>query len=76
MLSQIVEHRKKFYHVGGVDYALNAPDKISFCPTGKILDLMRADYENMKSSFIYGNSLEFDELIKRLQNLQERFRAI
>ena len=76
LYAEIVEHRKKFYHVGGVDYALNAPDKISFCPTGKILDLMRADYENMKSSFIYGNSLEFDELIKRLQTLQERFRAI
>ena len=76
LYAEIVEHRKKFYHVGGVDYALNAPDKISFCPTGNILDLMRADYENMKSGFIYGNPLEFDELIKRLQTLQERFRAL
>ena len=76
LYAEIVEHRKKFYHVGGVDYDLNAPDKISFCPIGKILELMRADYANMKSGFIYGNPLEFDELTKRLQTLQERFRAI
>lgn len=76
LYAEIVEHRRKFYHVGGVDYTLNAPDKISFCPTGKTLELMRADYENMKSGFIYGNPLEFDELIKRLQVLQERFHAI
>ena len=76
LYAEVVEHRKKFYHVGGVDYALNAPDKISFCPTGDAINLMRADYENMKSSFIYGNPLEFDELMNRLKILQERFRAI
>ena len=76
LYAEIVEHRRRFYHVGGVDYSLNAPDKISFCPTGKIMALMRADYESMKSSFIYGNPLDFDELMKRLEILQERFRAI
>ena len=76
LYTEIIEHRKKFYHLGGVDYALNAPDKITFCPTGSILNLLRSDYQNMKSSFIYGTPLDFDELMSRLATLQERFRAI
>lgn len=75
LYDEIVAHRKRFYHVGGVDYSLDSRDKIVFCPTGDILQKMRVDYENMKSSFIYGNPLEFDELIKRLEELQERFRG-
>ena len=76
LYTEIVEHRKKFYHVGGVDYSLDMPEKISFCPSGEILNRFRSDYENMKSSFIYGNPLDFDILIKRLEELQTRFRQM
>ena len=76
LYTEIVEHRRKFYHVGGVDYSLDMPDKISFCPVGEIQNRFRSDYENMKSSFIYGNPLEFDTLIKRLKELQKRFRQM
>ena len=76
LYTEIVEHRKKFYHVGGVDYSLDMPEKISFCPSGEILNRFRSDYENMKSSFIYGNPLDFDMLIKRLEELQTRFRQM
>lgn len=67
---EIVEHRRKFYHVGGVDYDLNYPDKISFCPTGELRARYATDYETMKSSMIYGEKIEFDELMKRLLKLQ------
>lgn len=30
----------------------------------------------MKSSFIYGNPLDFDALLKRLEELQKRFRQM
>ena len=72
----IVEHRRKFYHVGGVDYSLDMPDKIAFCPQGELLERFRADYENMQSSFIYGNPIDFDILIKRIEELQERFHPL
>lgn len=76
LYKEIVEHRKVFYHLGGVDYALNMPETISFCPVGEIRDKMNEDYQKMKSSFIYGTPLEFDDLMKRLEELQNRFRAI
>ena len=72
----IVEHRRKFYHVGGVDYSLDMPDKMAFCLQGDLMERFRADYENMKSSFIYGNPIDFDTLIKRIEELQERFHLL
>lgn len=75
-VTTIVEHRKKFYHVGGVDYSQNIPDKITFCPKGELLNKFRNDYESMKSSFIYDTPLDFDTLIQRLEELQLRFRKI
>ena len=76
LYNEVIEHRKKFYHVGGVDYSLNMPDKISFCPSGDIIGRFRNDYENMKTSFIYGNPLDFDSLLQRIEELQKRFRQI
>ncbi len=73
---EIIEHRRRFYHVGGVNYDLNRPATISFCPTGEVLDKMRADYEAMMSTMIYGDKLPFDTLIARLSTLQSRFNNI
>lgn len=72
----IVEHRRKFYHVGGVDYTQDLPERIVFCPQGELRDLMRADYDNMRLSFIYGEAPDFDNLMRRLEELQGRFRAV
>ena len=34
------------------------------------------DYAKMQESFIYGESLTFDELMDRMKILQERFRGL
>lgn len=73
---EIIEHRRRFYHVGGVNYDLNLPTTISFCPEGDIREKMRLDYDVMKDSMIYGEQLPFDSLICRLEQLQARFRAL
>lgn len=76
LYKDIIAHRQRFYHVGGVNYELDNPSTISFCPTGDINDKMRLDYEATKTSMIYGDKLSFDLLIERLKQLQERFRSI
>lgn len=73
---EIIEHRRKFYHVGGVNYDLDNHDTIAFCPTGEIRKKMQVDYEAMKESMIYGEKLDFDALMSRLETLQQRFRAV
>lgn len=70
----IVQHRRECYCLKYVDYGSNDPDRIQICPPDNLLPEWRADYEAMQKSFIYGNSLPFDDLIDRIRILQERFR--
>ena len=72
----IVEHRRRFYRIKGIDYDTDLPDRITFCPAGPLLDRMAEDYRNMTSSFIYGTPPDFDTLIARIRELQDRFRHL
>lgn len=36
LYKRIVEHRRKFYHVGGVNYDLDFPATVMFCPVGEM----------------------------------------
>ena len=73
----IVEHRRKFYHLGYVNYDLDYPASINFVPEGETLDAYRRDYnDNMVNGYIYGEAMAFDALIERIKLLQQRFRAI
>ena len=71
----IVEHRRKFYHLGYVDYDLDYPDKIDFVPVGETLEAFRRDYnDNMVNGYIYGEAIDFDKVMRRITDLRERFR--
>ena len=72
----IVRHRSKFTAISGIDYAKHNPANIKFIPPDTIIKKWEADYEEMKGSMIYGQPLDFDELINRLTELQKRINAI
>ena len=72
----IVEHRKKFYHVGYVDYDKELPASIMIVPSEELVPKYEVDYNDMRSSFIYGEALEFADLLKFLETLQELFRKV
>ena len=70
----IVEHRRKFYHLGYVNYDLDYPAAIKFVPEGETLDAYRRDYnDNMVNGYIYGEAMAFDALMERIKLLQQRF---
>ena len=70
-----MEHRRKFYHVGYVDYDKELPANIQIVPSDELMSAYEADYNEMKESFIYGQSLTFVDMMKRIRALQELFRA-
>lgn len=70
----IIEHRKAYYALKDVDYSLHHPNTINILPPESVLDDWRQDYSNMQRYFIYGQSLDFDQLMKRIQELQCRLR--
>jgi hypothetical protein len=74
LYQSIIEHRKKFNYLRGVDYSMHTHDKISFIPPEAVLIIWQQDYELMRKNMIYGEAKEFKDLIKKLQLLIERFR--
>ena len=76
LIHRIVGHRRKFYHVGYVDYDMELPHSIQIVPPANLLSSYRSDYEEMRKSFIYGEALEFDALMGRIRALQEMFRKV
>lgn len=76
LYQQIVEHRRKFYHVGYVDYDQELPPNIQIVPSEEMMPAYKDDYNEMRHSFIYGNSLDFEELMARMELLQKRFREV
>lgn len=75
LYNKIIAHRKRFYHVGAVDYTTDRKASIRICPPEELAKAYREDYKKMRESFIYEQSpLDYDELIKRLSLLQDAFR--
>ncbi len=72
----IVEHRRTYYALKYVNYELLNPSTIEFMVPEQMMGAWRDDYSNMRKFFIYGHSLEFDELIKRIEELQKRVRIL
>lgn len=76
LYNTIIEHRKVFYNLNGVDYSKNESDKINIIPPINIFSDWEKDYMEMKRSFIYSDSLSFYDLIKRITELQEIIHSI
>lgn len=72
----IIEHRQAYYALRYVDYSLHHPDTINILPPEHVLEDWRQDYSNMQRYFIYGESLDFEQLMKRIQELQSRLRSM
>ena len=72
----ILNHRKKFNNIQGIDYGTHCPEMIQICPTEKLIGDWEKDYRQLQQSFIYEKSKSFAELIDRLQELTDRIRKI
>jgi predicted nucleotidyltransferase component of viral defense system len=72
LYNTIVKHRSRFNPISGIDYTKHNPENITIIPPDAIIKKWKADYEEMKGSMIYDNPLSFEELIKRLGELQKR----
>lgn len=76
LYNRIVEHRSKFTAISGIDYNKHNSANIKFIPPETIIKKWEADYEELKGSMIYDNPLSFNEMIKRLVELQKRINKI
>lgn len=57
-------------------YRSYAPSTIDFTIPESAMEAWQDDYADMRRFFIYGKSLEFDALMERMRELQERVRIM
>jgi predicted nucleotidyltransferase component of viral defense system len=73
----VVEHRSIMTREKGVDYSTLRPSLINFVPVNKeVIEIWQDDYKNMCEAFFYELPINFDELLERMKELSNRFRAI
>lgn len=72
LYQDIVDHRKLYTSIRGVDYDNHSPQKINPIPPAGIIDQWETDYKKMQQNMIYGKSLSFSDLIERMKELKSR----
>jgi predicted nucleotidyltransferase component of viral defense system len=68
----IVEHRRTFIGLKGFDYNTLNPATITIIPPESVIRKWQQDYETMRQTMIYGESLPFDKLLDKIKQLNER----
>ena len=65
----IIEHRKRWIRMNGIDYNMLRTESITFTPTDDLIDLFKDDYAKMQNIMIYGEVLSFDSVIDRIREI-------
>ena len=72
LFENIVNHRKKFNTIRGLDYSNHTVGKIKIIPPDEVIKDWETDYNTMKENMIYGDALDFNSLLLRIKELQDR----
>lgn len=76
LYKDIVNHRQHLFTLKDIDYKNHLPGSINLIPPGGVINEWKNDYKNMQESMIYGDSLSFDALLKRMEALMERINTL
>ena len=76
LFETLVQHRSKYTPIRGISYDLHTPQTINFIPPAEVTELWKKDYQAMQEFMIYGETLEFDNLIERLIDLKKRLKNL
>ena len=71
----IHHHRKLFTSMSGVDYTPDIRKRIRLRPPEDVIGDWRKDYKDMQSSMIYGEKPTFEELMRKMEKLEDMFHA-
>lgn len=72
----IVDHRKNFNTIRGIDYANHTPKSINIVPPEETIKDWEKDYKTMQESMFYGDTISFDKLMERITELNTRIKTM
>lgn len=72
LYNSVIEHRRIFVGLKDFDYDTLAPKTLKIVPPDTIISEWKEDYETMRETMIYGESLPFNRLIDKIKRLNDR----
>lgn len=72
----IRHHRSVFTPIKGIDYEDTTRSNLRLTPPDEFKSVWKDDYSAMQEQMVYGRSLAFDDLLSRMEELQNRFKTI
>jgi predicted nucleotidyltransferase component of viral defense system len=72
----IVDHRKNFNAIRGIDYANHTPKSINIVPPEETIKDWEKDYKTMQESMFYGATLSFSKLMESIAKLNARIKTM
>ena len=76
LFDAVVEHRRTFNAMRGIDYSGHVPQNLKILPPAEVIGLWKEDYKVMCEGFIYGPAPSFKELCARIESIEERLHAM
>src|SRR5690606_14514653 len=73
LFETIAKHRKMITPLRGMDYSNHVKGKLTIIPPDAIIGKWEADYKTMQENMIIEDSLNWDELLGRIKDIEERF---
>jgi hypothetical protein len=74
LYAAIIEHRRYYNKMRGIDYDLLNTPYINFFPPDDMVEGYKADYQAMLDNMIYGNAPDKDQLFLKIAALVQKFR--
>lgn len=76
LFETIVQHRKTVTSLRGLDYSNHEKGKLRIIPPDEVISKWKEDYKVMQENMIVGNSLGWDELLKRIKQIENIFNKV
>ncbi|MEX2578819.1 MAG: nucleotidyl transferase AbiEii/AbiGii toxin family protein [Verrucomicrobiales bacterium] len=76
LFQRVAEHREIFFHYSWVDYSTHRPGQFRLVPPTDHLSDWRSDYKAMQGPMFFGDSPEFDDLLKVVAQFEKTFNSI
>lgn len=76
LYNEIIEHRSIYTKISGVDYSKHQPKYLNPVPPSAVIGSWKKDYVRMQEEMIYGDSLPFEQLLERINELKQKINNI
>lgn len=69
LFESIVDHRKVYTYLSGIDYTSHYPPNLNPIPPDDLLEAWAKDYDTMQKEMIYGSSFPFGQMLAEIKEL-------